>query len=828
MNSSASGDTYLFEGTAGQQARITLTSDGFRPFLSLFAPTGEVLADNQGLQIPRTGSVFTLPMNGTYRFTVSNTGFSNEAGDYSLLLETFPAGCDYLLTPDRQQYEFAGGAGRVSIVASGNCTWTARSAVEWITVQSGNAGSGNGAVTFTVTPNNTFSARSGAVVIAGRSIVIEQAGLNGACAVTPIALGQTIKGRITAGDCLSRVQPANFNPPFYVDRYSFTGAAGQTLVLTVTANPQPLVTLLDAAGAPLAQNSSAGRPLSDGSFTLPADGAYIIEVNSFADFDYALNLALLPAGCGFTLDTNSQRFNFAGGRGRVGVTTGDGCAWTAVADSPAITINSGASGVGNGTVRFTVGSLGAGYRTGKITIGGQDFFVEQGTRTCVPQPLTPGREEREFLRISDCPSLLRTDAYYHVNRWSFAGTAGQRAAIASRSRDFSPHLTLIDPSGAALAQNGVDNQRTLRLPAGDGYFFLPATGTYTIEVTSVTASAVNSGSINEYFLTVLLQPACGEFAVTPKTLDFLAIGGAAKLNITATAGCDWAVNSNADWLTTAKPAGFGAGETEIVAAANPTATPRTATLLVAGQTVTVTQAGAVANVSAASFGRDGLAAESLASAFGVGLADTIAIANPPATTVAGTTVKVRDSQGATRDALIFAVTPTQINYLVPAGAASGPAAVIITSAGGKVSTGAAQIVPVAPGLFAANADGRGLASGVALRVKPDGTRTFEPLLRYDAAQQRFVAVPIDLGAADEQVYFIGFGAGFRFRSALSAVTARVGGAAAQINYAGAQGELIGLDQLNVLLPRSLAGRGEVEVLLTVDGKAANPVRINVR
>jgi uncharacterized protein (TIGR03437 family) len=43
-------------------------------------------------------------------------------------------------------------------------------------------------------------------------------------------------------------------------------------------------------------------------------------------------------------------------------------------------------------------------------------------------------------------------------------------------------------------------------------------------------------------------------------------------------------------------------------------------------------------------------------------------------------------------------------------------------------------------------------------------------------------------------------------------------------FAGAQGFFAGLDQVNA----RLIGWGEVEVVLTVDGKAANAVRINVR
>jgi len=40
--------------------------------------------------------------------------------------------------------------------------------------------------------------------------------------------------------------------------------------------------------------------------------------------------------------------------------------------------------------------------------------------------------------------------------------------------------------------------------------------------------------------------------------------------------------------------------------------------------------------------------------------------------------------------------------------------------------------------------------------------------------------------------------------------------------------MVGLDQVNVLIPRSLIGRGEVDVVLTVDGKPANTVRVAIK
>jgi uncharacterized protein (TIGR03437 family) len=85
-----------------------------------------------------------------------------------------------------------------------------------------------------------------------------------------------------------------------------------------------------------------------------------------------------------------------------------------------------------------------------------------------------------------------------------------------------------------------------------------------------------------------------------------------------------------------------------------------------------------------------------------------------------------------------------------------------------------------------------------------------------------------LGAASDQVFLLLFGTGLRQRSSLAAVTARVGGTAAPVSFAGAQGSLVGLDQVNLLLPRTLIGRGAVDVVLTVDGKTANTVGVSIR
>jgi uncharacterized protein (TIGR03437 family) len=239
---------------------------------------------------------------------------------------------------------------------------------------------------------------------------------------------------------------------------------------------------------------------------------------------------------------------------------------------------------------------------------------------------------------------------------------------------------------------------------------------------------------------------------------------------------------------------------------------------------------AVSTVSAASFAAGAIASEGIAALFGAGLAgSTVAATTQPLpTTLGGVQVRVRDAAGTERSAPLFFVSPTQINFQMPSGTSAGSATINVLRDNAAVGQGPATIETVAPGLFAANANGQGVPAAVVQRVKADGTRTFEAVAQFDAAQNRFVPAPIDLGAATDQLFLVAFGTGFRNRSALSAVTAAIGGANADVLFAGAQGDFAGLDQANIAIPRSLAGRGNVDVVLRADGKTANAVTINVR
>src|SRR5436309_1912250 len=90
-------------------------------------------------------------------------------------------------------------------------------------------------------------------------------------------------------------------------------------------------------------------------------------------------LAAPPPSCAFSISGTTESFDSSGGAGSVDVTAPAGCNWTATSNDSWITIASGASGSGNGTVKYSVAaSTARAPRTGTLTVAGQSLTVTQG------------------------------------------------------------------------------------------------------------------------------------------------------------------------------------------------------------------------------------------------------------------------------------------------------------------------------------------------------------------------------------------------------------------------------------------------------------------
>lgn len=239
----------------------------------------------------------------------------------------------------------------------------------------------------------------------------------------------------------------------------------------------------------------------------------------------------------------------------------------------------------------------------------------------------------------------------------------------------------------------------------------------------------------------------------------------------------------------------------------------------------------IASVSAASFKGKSLAVESLVASFGANLANTTQAninTQHSVMSLGGVRVVVRDYTGQERMAPLSLVSPTQINYQIPYGTPVGDALVVVTNENGDVAAEQIRITSVAPGIFTADGSGKGIAAGIVLRVKVDGSQSYESIAQFDPVLNRMVARPIDLGPSTDQVFLILSATGIRYRSSLSGIHAMFAGMTVPVVYAGPQGDFAGMDQLRMRVPRELAGRGDVDVEVWVDGQPANIVRMKIK
>jgi uncharacterized protein (TIGR03437 family) len=239
------------------------------------------------------------------------------------------------------------------------------------------------------------------------------------------------------------------------------------------------------------------------------------------------------------------------------------------------------------------------------------------------------------------------------------------------------------------------------------------------------------------------------------------------------------------------------------------------------------QPGPATIVSAASY-QAVVAPNSLASIFGSGLANSTASAQLDAngqlpTLLAGTAVEVNGEAAA----LIY-VSPSQINFVMPADTALGAADIVVLSGLGAAMHSSVQVANTAPALFSLDASGSG--PGAILNAV-----TYAPAPFLVETQQN--------AGADKQTRLSLYGTGIRYAgnpthdpsaaNVAAQVTAQTRNASgpnfnlnveyAGVEYAGAAPGFFGLDQINIVIPPDLDGAGPVSVAISAENGASNVV-----
>jgi hypothetical protein len=166
--------------------------------------------------------------------------------------------------------------------------------------------------------------------------------------------------------------------------------------------------------------------------------------NSIGDSGYSNQSSATTSSCSYAVSPSSASFLEGGGWDTVQVSATAGCPWSASANEAWIHINSGASGVGNGTISYWVDGYSEtmGRRSGPLWVSGLGYgnsvSIQQTGNMCCSEPpfcvpcqgildtsITNGNPRgltaRYFddVMLSDQPALQRTDAIINFD-WTGA------------------------------------------------------------------------------------------------------------------------------------------------------------------------------------------------------------------------------------------------------------------------------------------------------------------------------------------------------------------------------------------------------------------------
>jgi uncharacterized protein (TIGR03437 family) len=432
------------------------------------------------------------------------------------------------------------------------------------------------------------------------------------------------------------------------------------------------------------------------------------------------------------------------------------------------------------------------------------------------------------------------------------GTAPNQVIAADLNGDGKPDLIVLDPGSLSVTNGAL----YVLINNGSGGFNSPVSYAPSAYPMSVSAGDINGDGKPDlvvavqdaqfnFHLAILLNNGTGGFGAAtlidtefgPSSIAIHDFNGDGKADLVVAHCCgdtnltyqqgngDGTFSAEVDFNGGSSPAllqvtdfnGDGAADLAVLQSGGGSGSGMVELLNNASQTHGLTNVSAAGGVTA-------LAPGSLATAYGTDLATSTANATstPLPPTLNGTSVSIVDATGNATAAPLVYVSATQINYLVPSSVATGPATVTVTSGDGTQSSGQINLSSVAPGVFTLNA--ANLVAADAVCASASGAQTFENV--YQVTNGAVLAAPLNLSGCAETVLEI-FGTGFDSVSA-SGVQVTLAGSQVQVTYAGPQGSFVGLDQVNIVIPQSLAGSGNIPLVLTAGGQAANTVNLTIQ
>ena len=360
-------------------------------------------------------------------------------------------------------------------------------------------------MTYAFTANPTTQSRGGVLTVAGQAVTITQ-----------------------AAGCGYSISPASGS----------VGAAQATGTVSITAGGGCAWTASSPASWITFSTSTSGSRQRQRRLRRRGQHQQQLRSATLTVAGQPFVLTQAGASCTATLNPATQNIGATGAtNASVDVSLPGGCAWTAVPSASWITVLTGASGTGNGTVTYRVDPNPAGAsRSGTIAIGGQLLTVTQAAAPCTAtlSPTSDSTTEAGGNRVVSVtiPSACSWTAASNVSWMTVTAGAGPNT------------------SGSAAV-------------------------TYSVAANTSTSSRSGTLTIAGQTFTVTQAGITCSYTVNPTTASAVAGAGSGTVTVTSPTGCAWTASSSVSWMSiTAGASGSGSGSVTYAFTANPTTQSR--------------------------------------------------------------------------------------------------------------------------------------------------------------------------------------------------------------------------------------------------------------